>query len=231
MKLLKQCSKTKLVCARTKEIDFREGNFTVGSQFDPKELVFRNTLNALGETSRPEVMYTLGPDAASPNFTARVVVIDPLDRVAGYALLEMANGTRFTDVVRPLEDLDGLAPGVWTVVLFDPELNNAIGSPLHFLVVADFSGKGGQVPKKVEKVSDQLRASALEAVPPQVSRINQSGFSKSALEAVKLFYEVVGVCVKSSQGPNPCRDTQWSTLYPDQKSSIKSFDSQSGRIV
>ena len=85
---------TYLLISRTADIDFREGRFTVGSQFDPKELVFRNLLNAFGETSRPEVMYSFGPEANSPNFTARVVIVDPMDRVSGYALLQLTNSTR-----------------------------------------------------------------------------------------------------------------------------------------
>ena len=136
-------------------------------------------------------------------------------------------------MIRPLKEGVEMAPGIWTVILFDNELNNAI-SVLHFLAVADFSGKGGKtdtLPEKVEQVSDQLRVSALQAVPSEFRRINSAGGTKTALEAVRLFYEVTGVCVKSSRGPNNCKDTPWSTLYPDQKSSITSFDAQSGRIV
>jgi len=253
------------------EIEFRNARFSVGTHFDPKELIFRNHFNAMGAESQPEVKYSLdkvssssndedddgGNEQEDPTFSSRILFVDPRGLVAGQANLTYTNSSSVSDVIKP-SLTSPLQHGIWTVLFFDAEFNNAI-TKAHFLVVNDkpqlFSGKEQQSPSSrtaaSSTVSSELQQSvtyAIETDPvaSQLLRLNSnldsaaaaaSGTdSKEEMEAVKHFYEVRAVCVKHPRPGqetevDPCMETEWSTLYPDPKSSIASFDDQTGRLV
>ena len=123
-------------------------------------------------------------------------------------------------------------PGIWTAIVFDPELNNALAR-MHFLVVGDNSAKPQPAVPVIAKVTEELVASAIDVIAkgsPQVRRINSEVDGEISEEAVGMFYEVTSVCTITSL-QNPCHSSEWSTRFPDHKSTISSFDAQSGRLT
>merc|ERR1712184_135656 len=63
-----------------KTITFRNGEFQVGSDFDLKELVFRNVLNAMNEDSKPVFVYSFAEadEKQEEKFMMKVVWTDPV---------------------------------------------------------------------------------------------------------------------------------------------------------
>jgi hypothetical protein len=75
------------------KIEYRNGLISVGTEFDPKELIFRNTLSAIGPLSKPVLTYEFEDATLEQNVTAQVVWRDPVGRSVSISNVPIANNT------------------------------------------------------------------------------------------------------------------------------------------
>jgi len=203
--------------------------------------MFRNVFGFFGPKHQPELEFSFGPAQSEPdsNFTARAIFVDPNNNIAGTAVVNLMNSTKFSDMVKPSQLEEGTkTTGIWTVVIFDSILSKALTS-LHFLVLGG-SEETNKQPAILEEVSEQLRKAVSDVIltsghTKQIQSINMN-LNQQKTEAVKLFYTIQDVCRISASTTstihfNSCQETQWSTIYPDHKSTISSFDAQSGMLT
>lgn len=82
------------------KIEYRNGHVTVGTDFDPKELIFRNTLSAIGPLSKPVLTYQFDDATLESNISAQITWRDPVGRTISKTNIIIANGTT---AVEPIE--------------------------------------------------------------------------------------------------------------------------------
>jgi hypothetical protein len=114
-------------------IEFRRGELAVGTDFDPKELLFRNFFSAFGPLSKPVLRYDFVESVASNiNVSAKIVWKDPVGRIARIDRIEVLNNSDIRDSVE-LKTGSTLFPGIWTV-LFVIETEKNVAAKIPFLV-------------------------------------------------------------------------------------------------
>ncbi|KAM9045053.1 xylosyltransferase 2 isoform 2-T2 [Megaptera novaeangliae] len=208
----------------------------VGTEWDPKERLFRNFGGLLGPLDEPVAMQRW---ARGPNLTATVVWIDPTYVVATSYDIVVDAETEVTQYKPPLSR--PLRPGAWTVRLL--HFWEPLGETRFLVLPLTFNRK---LPLRKDD------ASWLHAGPPHNEYMEQSfqGLSgilnlpqpEPAEEAARLhaeltgpaleawtdgelggFWSVAGLC---AMGPSTCsslelcRLTSWSSLFPDPKSEL-----------
>ncbi|XP_052513541.1 xylosyltransferase 2 [Budorcas taxicolor] len=208
----------------------------VGTEWDPKERLFRNFGGLLGPLDEPVAMQRW---ARGPNLTVTVVWIDPTYVVATSYDIVVDAETEVTQYKPPLSR--PLRPGAWTVRLL--QFWEPLGETRFLVLPLTFNRK---LPLRKDD------ASWLHAGPPHNEYMEQSfqGLSgilnlpqpEPAEEAARLhaeltgpaleawtdgelssFWSVAGVC---AMGPSTCpslelcRLTSWSSLSPDPKSEL-----------
>ncbi|XP_069399239.1 xylosyltransferase 2 isoform X2 [Ovis canadensis] len=208
----------------------------VGTEWDPKERLFRNFGGLLGPLDEPVAMQRW---ARGPNLTVTVVWIDPTYVVAASYDIAVDAETEVTQYKPPLSR--PLRPGAWTVRLL--QFWEPLGETRFLVLPLTFNRK---LPLRKDD------ASWLHAGPPHNEYMEQSfqGLSgilnlpqpEPAEEAARLhaeltgpaleawtdgelssFWSVAGVC---AMGPSACpslelcRLTSWSSLSPDPKSEL-----------
>ncbi|NP_001008667.1 xylosyltransferase 2 [Bos taurus] len=208
----------------------------VGTEWDPKERLFRNFGGLLGPLDEPVAMQRW---ARGPNLTVTVVWIDPTYVVATSYDIVVDAETEVTQYKPPLSR--PLRPGAWTVRLL--QFWEPLGETRFLVLPLTFNRK---LPLRKGKFSQMI------AGPPHNEYMEQSfqGLSgilnlpqlEPAEEAARLhaeltgpaleawtdgeqssFWSVAGVC---AVGPSACpslelcRLTSWSSLSPDPKSEL-----------
>ncbi|XP_042111759.1 xylosyltransferase 2 isoform X2 [Ovis aries] len=208
----------------------------VGTEWDPKERLFRNFGGLLGPLDEPVAMQRW---ARGPNLTVTVVWIDPTYVVAASYDIVVDAETEVMQYKPPLSR--PLRPGAWTVRLL--QFWEPLGETRFLVLPLTFNRK---LPLRKDD------ASWLHAGPPHNEYMEQSfqGLSgilnlpqpEPAEEAARLhaeltgpaleawtdgelssFWSVAGVC---AMGPSACpslelcRLTSWSSLSPDPKSEL-----------
>ncbi|XP_072098104.1 xylosyltransferase 2 isoform X1 [Mobula birostris] len=208
----------------------------VGTEWDPKERLFRNFGGLISPFDEPIAMQRW---AKGPNMTATVVWIDPTYIIATSYDITVDSEAEFTQYKPPLNH--PLRPGSWTVRVL--HLWTLLAETKFLVIPLAFSGK-----RPLRKGQDQW----LHAGPPNNEYMDQnfqrlSGILnlppsdlavKEALQNSQLFgeqleswiYESVGkfwsatdTCVvEPSLCPalQPCQKTIWSSLSDDPKSEL-----------
>lgn len=105
----------------------RPVDLAIGTQFDPKEIFFRNLLGAIGPRSEPQLMYRVPAGPEPVNMT--VAWYDPAGAPA-YVSHHTFNESAFEDVAKTRLEAP-LRPGVWTVLVFR---GGDRAAKMHFLV-------------------------------------------------------------------------------------------------
>ncbi|CAG4947735.1 unnamed protein product [Parnassius apollo] len=233
--------------------------FKVSSEYDQKEMTFRNFASILGPLSEPVLVYQFSPqmDKLNTNFT--IIWLDPSGVIADVSTIhkEENNVTNFIK----LNIRTPLLPGVWKVGLL--EQNNALIAVTKFLVtpLEYFAGRemshqetslihsGSMSSYKnfsylkdidfLPGVTDSLLLR--ELTESNVRRIGQD--LREWIDSLSVaFYDVLGSCVRIYSNNlkeklvcgnykfSECVSTEWSSLSPDPKGTIGKINTLTGRL-
>lgn len=183
-----------------------------GTEFDPKELVFRNFLRNFGEKSNVSVRFQF---ISGKKDIYEFGWFDPLGNLVA------VNQVR-TNETEGIENLEHklsapLLPGVWTVVCVKD------GSLLHthwFLVLPDQDGEPGYQPGQPlqSPLSQYWNLSAEEQglVYKELQQLRNGNREEWLKKHIPLFYRVDDSCSLSAlPGFKICKDTSWSSRVQD----------------
>lgn len=230
--------------------------FKVSSEYDQKEMTFRNFANIIGPFSEPILLYqfTQNIEKKTENFT--VVWLDPAGVVAEVNEI-FIDENNLTNFIKPALK-SPLLPGTWKVGLF--QQNNLIVSTKFLITPLEyFSGKlitnqetniihsGSQnsykqfVNPRHVFFPDQREKSLLS----EVSHSNVKRINKDLIEWIDSlsiqFYNILGSCVSEVSDLKTqmkcgdhiidiCESTHWSSLFPDPKGSIGKLNKNNGKL-
>nr|XP_003217276.2 PREDICTED: xylosyltransferase 2 isoform X1 [Anolis carolinensis] len=223
------------LAGRTRQTN-RLQNLEVGTEWDPKERIFRNFGGLIGPFDEPVAMQKW---ARGPNLTATVVWIDPAYVIATSYDITVDAEAEFTQYKPPLNR--PLRPGVWTIRLL--QFWEPLGESQFLVVPQTFNHK-----QPLRKDDGKW----LHAGPPHneymeqnfqglagilsLPRLDETGRASHqhmqlvghALEnwtdsSVSNFWSVASLCVASPSSCSTlelCSKTSWSSLSPDPKSEL-----------
>uniref|UniRef100_A0A8D0CNY3 Xylosyltransferase 2 n=1 Tax=Sander lucioperca TaxID=283035 RepID=A0A8D0CNY3_SANLU len=218
---------------------------SIGTEWDPKERIFRNFGGVIGPLSEPLAVQKW---ARGPNLTATIVWIDPALVVAASYDITVDVDAEYTQYKPPLQH--PLRPGTWTVRVLKQWERVA---EVRFLVMPlTFKDKeplrkeedswlhAGPAGNLYMEQSFQQLSSVLK-LPPQESAMQEAQRKAQLvgqpLEAwvdssIETFWVTGGLCAtqtSSCPAVRPCSKTSWSSLSPDPKSELGPVKSD-GRI-
>lgn len=232
--------------------------FKVSSEYDQKEMMFRNMANVLGPFSEPILLYQFLPHTDKQNVNFTVIWSDPAGKIADVNTI-YKDENNLTSFVKP-NLRSPLLPGVWKVGIFEQSITIAktkfLISPLEY-----FSGKeishqearlihsGSQTSYKNNSFikphafqpSQEDSLLLQELAIANTKRIN-SDLTEWIDSLSKDFYDVLGSCIvmpkkdlkdKISCGSHKfqqCILTEWSTLSPDPKGTIGKLNKRTGKL-
>ncbi|KAM8947297.1 xylosyltransferase 2 isoform 2-T2 [Pelodytes ibericus] len=219
-----------------KGVTSRIQSLEVGTEWDPKERIFRNFGGLMGPLDEPVAVQKWTHGA---NLTITVVWIDPTYIVAASYDITVDSDSDYTQYKPPLAR--PLRPGVWNVRLLhfwemlaevqflvipltvrnknplhkgDSWLHS--GPPLGHYMEQSFQALSGilNLPSRAE----------IEKVADQKSKLRGRKLEKWTDDHLRQFWSVGGVCTKVLSNTCPslpiCSDTHWSSLSPDPKSEL-----------
>ncbi|XP_028935960.1 xylosyltransferase 2 [Ornithorhynchus anatinus] len=208
----------------------------VGTEWDPKERIFRNFGGLLGPLDEPTAMQHW---ARGPNLTVTLVWIDPAYVVATSYDITVDAEAEFTQYKPPLRR--PLRPGTWTVRLLQfwvplgetrflvlpltfnhrLPLRKDDGSWLHAgppngeYMEQSFQGLNGVLNLPRPGPAEEAARRRAELAGPALEDWTDSSLGG--------FWSVAGVCgpdVSGCPALEPCSRTRWSSLSPDPKSEL-----------
>ncbi|XP_061233415.1 xylosyltransferase 2 [Neopsephotus bourkii] len=211
-------------------------NLEVGTEWDPKERLFRNFGGLMGPFDEPVAMQKW---SRGPNLTATVVWIDPTYIIAASYDITVDAEAEFTHYKPPLNR--PLRPGVWTIRLLQfweplgesqflvvPQTFNRKqplrkddsnwlhgGPPRNEYMEQSFQGLGG--------ILNLPRSEAAEEEAVRKAQLTGKALEDWADSAISTFWSVADVCVSSPSACaalETCSKTSWSSLSPDPKSEL-----------
>ncbi|XP_041987544.1 xylosyltransferase oxt [Aricia agestis] len=233
--------------------------FKVSSEYDQKEITFRNLGNILGPLTEPVLFYqfSMQMDKSIENLT--VIWLDPAGHVADVNNI-FKDENNLTNFIKPNIKLP-LLPGVWKVGLFDRThtvaLTKFLITPLEF-----FSGKevshqetnlihsGSQNSYKninFVKPDNFLPSQDEQKMLEQISKSNIKRLKEDLIEWIDNvsieFYSVLGSCFSYTSDMfhdeklvcgghkfHNCKLIDWSSLSPDPKGTVGKLDVNTGRL-
>ncbi|KAL0198574.1 hypothetical protein M9458_007114, partial [Cirrhinus mrigala] len=208
----------------------------VGTEWDPKERIFRNFGGVMGPLDEPVAVQKW---ARGPNLTATIVWIDPAHIVAASYDISIDVEAEFTQYKPPLQR--PLRPGVWTVRVL--RLWERVAEARFLVMPLAFKGReplraedhgwvhGGPPGNVYLEQSFQQLANVLK-LPPSEPAL-QEAQKKTTLvgkpleawvdSSVRAFWVTGDLCSEqTSSCPTIglCTKTSWSSLSPDPKSEL-----------
>ena len=116
-------------------IDYRSGELAVGTDFDPKEILFRNFFSAIGPLSKPVLTYDFVQTFGDRNASATVIWKDPVGRVAHVDNIGSLNNSDIREAVH-LKAKGHFLPGIWSVIFMVEESGSGetVSAKIPFLV-------------------------------------------------------------------------------------------------
>lgn len=231
--------------------------FKVSSEYDQKEMTFRNLANILGPLSEPVLLcqFSSQVDKKNENFT--VIWLDPTGAIGDVNGIHV-DENNLTNFVRPNLKAP-LLPGVWKVGLFEQNrlivATKFLISPLEYFSGKELSHQEANIfhsgsqnsyknysnfkPKNF--LPDQDESILLQKISQSnIQRINED--LKEWIDGLSSdFYNVLGSCVVSKDDMKDkltcghhtfenCAATKWSSLSPDPKGSIGKLNKVTGRL-
>ena len=220
----------------------REIAVSIGTDYDPKEVLFRNFFAAIGPLSDPVLLYE-SEDGDAAEFD--VIWFDPVGDIAAVDHISLENGTgRVEETVKPSLPKP-LAPGRWMATIVNSS-DNDIVLIVPFLVtpnVLNGSENAGPVEGDQPIAGDsQLHRhfsggdrAALKAAAVADAAKTGEDLVEWGVELAKGFYAVVNDCSVSSVGSEKfnlplCETESWSSLSRDEKSEITKIDAITGNL-
>ncbi|XP_034449933.1 xylosyltransferase 2 isoform X3 [Hippoglossus hippoglossus] len=219
-------------------------NLEIGTEWDPKERIFRNFGGVIGPLDEPLAVQNW---ARGPNLTATIVWLDPALVVASSYDITVDVDAEYTQYKPPLQR--PLRPGTWTVRVLKQWERVA---EVRFLVMPlTFKDKeplrkedswlhaGPPGNMYLEQSFQQL--SSMLKLPPQEPAMREAQRKAQLVglpleewvdSGVRTFWVMGNLCTtQTSSCPalGPCSKTSWSSLSPDPKSELGPVKSD-GRI-
>lgn len=228
--------------------------FKVSSDYDQKEMMFRNLANILGPLSEPVLLYQFSTQLKE-NLT--IVWLDPAGMIGDVNGIHI-DENNLTNFIKPNLKAP-LLPGVWKVGLFD---QNRLVALTKFLIspLAYFSGKelshqetsiihsGSQNSyknfsnyKPKNFLPDREESILLQKIcESNIQRTKQD--LKEWVDALSAdFYNILGSCIKTNTNNKDeltcghhtfesCTTTHWSSFSPDPKGSVGKLNKDTGRL-
>lgn len=232
--------------------------FRVSSEYDQKEMMFRNFANILGPLSEPILLYQWSsfPERRFGNLS--MVWLDPAGVVADVNELYIEENN-LTNFVKPNFKLP-LLPGIWKVTL--SEGSHLIVQTMFLITPLEyFSGKKVSAQEvtmihsgshnSYKKIPDN---NLMKFVPSQEERLILQKVSESNARRVERdllewidnltvnFYSILNTCASLSSISlkssvecglhtfKDCASTGWSSLAPDSKGKIGVLNPETGRL-
>ena len=212
----------------------------VGTDFDPKELIFRNYPGFIGPNSEVGVRHVWG--YGTPGVVT-FAFVDPAGDVASFQDVQLGRES-LIEIHKP-RIRTPLRPGVWTVIVMY-QLRIAVS--LEFLVLPFASVRGipvneeevnrlhngpdGPYTQDLNEFQGKLKVTNPEELKAKAV-INGKKFGKDLLswidDLTPGFWKGLDTCSQEDLGSkcpllNLCSQTMWSSLAPDPKSEIKGLD-------
>ncbi|KAM4663788.1 LOW QUALITY PROTEIN: xylosyltransferase 2 [Discoglossus pictus] len=208
----------------------------VGTEWDPKERIFRNFGGLIGPMDEPTAVQKW---SRGVNVTVTVVWIDPTYVVAASYDIAVDSEADFTQYKPPLTR--PLRPGVWSVRIvhfweFVAEvkflvvpLNMRNKEPLKKGDIWLHSGppRGQYMDQSFQSLAGILNLPSQDEVELEANRKAEllgKELKNWTDENLKSFWSVGGVCTKMASPACPslplCANTHWSSLSPDPKSEL-----------
>ena len=226
-------------------IDFRGGDIAVGTDFDPKEILFRNFFSAIGPNSKPILTYDFVESLIDRNVSVKIIWTDPIGQVAHVHNIEALNNSDVHDAVE-LKLQHPLFPGIWSVTFLIQEEFKNIAAKIPFLVTPllpvndelrnEEYLKSLHRRKRAQKPSPDSNVVGVEFDADQ-DLIRQSDLNAEKSgpelklwisELASSFYNVEAVCRRESDADidadlklallPKCDESEWSITFPDVKS-------------
>jgi len=206
----------------------RYTSMAVGTGFDPKELLFRNYLNLMDQSSRPQLRFAF-KEGEKEVFT--MGWLDPRGRLVATNTLQ-ANDTAGVEGLTPALPA-ALEPGVWTVLAALTMLDETprLVAKEKFVVMPSTPASSPAAPAPVVADGRLERFVTLEdraQVP--LATLAEAAVALQEFYTVPAWCEVVGEEGEGVCGGQACRETPWSSRFPDPKSTILGVDEE-GRLV
>ena len=232
--------------------------FKVSSDYDQKEMTFRNLGNILGPLSEPILLYQFSSNIDKDIGNLTIVWLDPSGRVADINIIHR-DENNLTNFIKP-NIKQPLLPGIWKVGLFD--LTNTIAITKFLITPLEyFSGKDiTQQEANLVHYGSQNYYKNLSYVKPknfipnqkdknlltELSNSNIKRVGKDLVEWIDSlsieFYNVLGSCIVIPDNNlldnitcgnykfQKCVLSEWSSNSPDPKGFLGKIDKISGRL-
>ncbi|CAH0761189.1 unnamed protein product [Diatraea saccharalis] len=232
--------------------------FRVSSDYDQKEITFRNYANILGPLSEPNLLYQFSPDIDRKDDNLTVIWLDPAGLIADVNILHV-DENNLTNFIKPNIKIP-LLPGIWKVGLFERTnlvaITKFLITPLEY-----FSGK------KTTRQEVSIIHSGSQNSYKKYSHVKLVNFLPNAEESLLLqklahanikrinndlrewidnltsgFYTILGSCVSALNDNikskikcgnyefEYCSSTIWSSLSPDPKGTVGKLNEMTGRL-
>ena len=218
--------------------------FQVGTDFDPKELIFRNYAQLIGPHDEIVLRHVWG---AGSEFVVAMAWIDPVNVIAASYDVKIPAGTVHVGQHKPNFNRP-LRPGIWTVkLMFDFEVvaeTSFLVSPLSFFhskpisaseIYRTHSGPFGMyATKDFSEFRDVLQVKQNPELEKQ-AMINMKKVGKDLENwidsLVPYFWQVQRSCSIEDMTDlygdlEQCRKTAWSSRSPDPKSELSAIGSK-----
>eukprot|EP00090_Calanus_glacialis_P003355 TRINITY_DN12484_c0_g1_i5.p1 TRINITY_DN12484_c0_g1~~TRINITY_DN12484_c0_g1_i5.p1 ORF type:complete len:892 (-),score=268.22 TRINITY_DN12484_c0_g1_i5:184-2859(-) len=196
----------------------------VGTEFDPKELIFRNYLNLINQHSKPVLKVTFSEGQTE---IVKFGWFDPNFDLVSTSQIQF-NDTSGKDSVGPVLK-SPLIAGIWTVVGVS---KGHMVAKEQFLVNPSEDVDKDIVASNIAITDAELEQFVQEEKNSHVNNKIQN--QKEAAEFMNNFYEVLDRCSKEEEIIGhiaKCSEAVWSSHYPDPKSQILGVDSQTGKLI
>ena len=220
----------------------REVAVSIGTDHDPKEVLFRNFFSAIGPQSDPMLLYE-SDEGGAVEFD--VIWFDPVGDIAAVDHIAIANGTdRVEETVKPSLPKP-LRPGRWMVTIVNSE-DNDIVLIIPLLVIPNVQNSsenagpvGGDQPVAKDSALHELfnggDRMALRALAKANAAKTGADLMEWGVELAEGFYAVVRDCFVSNIGSERfniplCETESWSSLSRDKKSEIAEIDANTGNL-
>ena len=241
-----------------KQITFRQGEFKIGTNFDPKEFVFRNFLYAMNEASKPALMYSFesAQEEDEHGFVMKVVWVNPNGDVDYVAEESLSNNSINKDTIKP-DFKTPVMSGIWTVMVLNAQ-NNELLARIPFLIIptenaietVSVSNNNNNNKEERQSLAKLFRQTQSEE-DKRLFELNhhcskQNNKDKKLCQKILVteFYVLESICHANSmeakednhQKPSKhniplCEETLWSSLSPDPKSEISKFNEETETLV
>ena len=195
-------------------VKVRHGELTVSTKFDPKELIFRNFINAMDTDSEPVLMYSFSEATSGgrdDSLQLKAVWVDPNGDIAATNDMDISkNSTK--EIVKLGQSKEPLVHGIWTVIVAETNTLQPLAW-VPFLVMpksVDDGVKNGQKQSYAVSAEDQGLLAKLLKKPQdnlgqKLAQLNndllQNGKEKGRWLQKKLlkeFYTVKSMCEATS---------------------------------